>query len=91
MQLHIKCVAPFNTWEDTIPCTPRIEDVCKLMRLGALQYPQCHLTLLEDDGNSVIAYAKWVAKRNCHDLGVGPAWQWRMQKETHNSVEVLNG
>ena len=81
MQLHIKCVKPFNTWEETIPCAPRIEDVCKVMRLGAKQYPQCHLTLLDDDGKSVIAYAKWVHKRQCHDLGVGPAWGWLMQKE----------
>lgn len=79
MQLHIKCVKPFNTWEETIPCAPATKDICKLMRLGAQQYPQCHLTLL--DGNSVVAYAKWVQKRQCHDLGVGPAWQWLMQKE----------
>ena len=79
-RLHIKCLKPFNNWEEDIKCSPKPSKMCYLMRYMANQYPQCTITLYDSD-NSVIAYAKWSARRKCHDLGVEPAWQWLMQKE----------
>lgn len=77
--LHIKCLKPFNNWEQDIPCNPKPSKICALMRYMASQYPQCNITLTS--GSEPIAYAKWSTRRKVHDLGVEPAWGWIMQKE----------
>lgn len=67
MQIHIKCIRPFKTWDRYIPCNVQPQTICGIMREFAENFPVCHITL-EHDG-AVIAYAKWSLKREVHDLG----------------------
>lgn len=71
MQIRIKCIVPFKTWEKCIPCNVRPQAICGTMREFAENFPVCHITLEKD--NAVIAYARWSIRRGVHDLGCNVA------------------
>lgn len=71
MQIRIKSIMPFKTWEKCIPCNVQPQAICGTMREFAENFPVCHITLEKD--NAIIAYARWSIRRGVHDLGCNVA------------------
>lgn len=71
MQIHIKSIMPFKTWDKYIPCNVKPQAICGIMREFANNFPLCHITL--EVNNVIIAYARWSIRRGVHDLGCNVA------------------
>lgn len=68
MKLHIKSLIPFKNWEQVVQVAPRdCHAALELVRVAAINFEVCNITLLLDDG-TVVARSRWRAKSQAPDI-----------------------
>lgn len=68
MQLHIKSLIPFKNWERVVKVAPRdCHATLELVRVAAINFAMCNITLLLDDG-TIVARSRWRAKSQAPDI-----------------------